>query len=910
MHSVDTLWIVLAAFMVLKMQAGFLCLETGMTRAKNGASVAIKNISDFVVVVLAYWAVGFGMMFGTSLSGAIGTDRYFFAPTADLTIGGTSAAAVFFFQLAFATTAATIVSGAVAERTRFLAYVWLSLWIGALIYPVVGHWAWGGLAIDGQAGWLEAAGFVDLAGSTVVHSVGGWAALVLAVAVGPRLGRFSHRARVFEPASLPLAALGTILLWVGWTGFNAGSLLRFDGQVPLVILATILAAAAGGGFAILLSFLLRGHAAPGFVLNGALAGLVAVTAGAHGLTPAGAILVGAGGAAAMAMASALLVRLRIDDAVDAVPVHLAGGIWGTLAVALVADPAVFDGRGRIEQLGIQALGVAATAIWVIAATGLALALLAHFGGLRARPREEVEGLSLAEHGARGALQLLLEEMRRHRATGSFRPRVPVDRATEVGILADSYNKVLDRVEAEIAERNRLAQSERQARHLAEGAYEAMRRAHEENTRAARRDALTGLGNRLLLEEIMAEARHADALAEGETILCLCIDMDRFKEVNDTYGHAAGDAVLKATADRIAAHLDGDRDLGFRIGGDEFVVLRQMAADEDAERFAATLLGDLCTAVDYGAARLSIGASIGFATVDRSGPPLREAMRRADMALYRAKDQGRNRAVLYAPEIGARFDLHMRLLQDFRKAMETDQIFVEFQPQVSARTHEITGCETLARWLHPERGRIAPDVFIPLADEIGLLEALDRRVLDHALEAMAQWDAAGLHVPRVSVNVSAKRLFGGDLLNELRARPDLPGHRLAFEVLESAFIDRVDDHLRWTIDGIQDLGIEIEIDDFGTGHASFASVFALRPDRLKLDRIFAQRLETDATRRMLTGSLIEMAHRLETRVIVEGVETLAQAEILRDLGAEDLQGYAFGRPMSAEAFLTQARKAVA
>lgn len=910
MAPMDTLWIVLAALMVLKMQAGFLFLETGMTRAKNGASVAIKNIADFVVVVLAFWAVGFGTMFGSSLGGFAGTDWHFFSPSADMTVGGISGAAVFFFQLAFATTAATIVSGAVAERTRFVAYVWLSLWIGALIYPVVGHWAWGGLARDGQAGWLESLGFVDLAGSTVVHSVGGWAALVLAIVVGPRLGRFSRRGRVFEPASLPLATFGTILLWVGWTGFNSGSLLRFDSLVPLVIVATILAAAAGGSCAILLSYFLRGHAQVGFVLNGILAGLVAVTAGAHALSPVTAVAVGAGGAVAMALASALMVRLRIDDAVDAVAVHLAGGIWGTIAVALFADPAAFGGRGRIEQLGIQLLGITATGVWVVLATGLCLSVLAFFGGVRARPREELLGLSLAEHGARGALQILLDQMRRHRTSGSFRPRAPVDRATEVGVLADSYNKVLDRVETEIAERNRLAERERQARHMAEGAYEAMREALDENSRAARRDALTGLGNRLLLEEIMSESRLSDALGTGETIICLCVDMDRFKEVNDTYGHAAGDAVLTATAARIAGMIDGDRDLGFRIGGDEFVILRQMARDESAERYASALLAEICAPVDYGAARLSIGASIGFALVDRSGPPLREAMRRADMALYRAKDQGRNRAVAYAPEIGARFDTHMRLLKDFRRAMETDQIFVEFQPQVSATTREITGCETLARWLHPDRGRIAPDVFIPLAEEIGMLDALDRRVLDHALEALAGWDAAGLHVPRISVNVSAKRLFSGDLLAELAARRDLPGHRLAFEVLESAFIDRVDEQLRWTIDGLQDLGIEIEIDDFGTGHASFASVFALRPDRLKLDRIFAQRLETDPTRRMLTGSLIEMAHRLETRVIVEGVETLGQAEILRDLGAEDLQGYAFGRPMSAEAFMETFRKRVA
>jgi len=223
---------------------------------------------------------------------------------------------------------------------------------------------------------------------------------------------------------------------------------------------------------------------------------------------------------------------------------------------------------------------------------------------------------------------------------------------------------------------------------------------------------------------------------------------------------------------------------------------------------------------------------------------------------------------------------------------------------------LTGCETLARWTHTERGRIAPDIFIPLAEESGLLEALDRRVLDHALDARARWDAAGIHVPRISVNVSAKRLFGGGLLAELRERPALPGNRLAFEVLVSAFIDKVDDQLRWTIDGIQDPGIEIEIDDFGTGHASFASVFALRPGRLKLDRIFAQRLETDATRRMLTGSLIEMAHRLETRVIVEGVETLEQARILHDLGAEDLQGFAFARPMSADGVVQWASKRAA
>ncbi|MEL6316503.1 MAG: diguanylate cyclase, partial [Pseudomonadota bacterium] len=646
MSAVDELWILVAALIVLDLQAGFLALEAGMVRAKNAANVALKNLSDVCLVALAFWAVGFGLMFGPSVGGVIGLGP--FLPDFDDAAFGDGFATLFVFQAAFAATAATIISGAVAERERYVGYICLSITLGAVVYPVAGHWVWAGGLMDGSEGWLQALGFVDFAGATVVHSVGGWAALVAVIALGPRLGRFTRRKRRYEAHSIAMVALGGLFLWIGWGAFNGGSAMMFDKSVGPIIGRTLLTAAAGGAAAIALSMLLYGHLRAEALINGVLAGLVAGTAGIHLFDSADSVLVGAVGAVACMAMTELLEALHIDDVVGAVPVHLGAGVWGTLAVALVVAPEALPTGDRWEQLAVQATGAAAVGLWVVSTVGLLALGLRGAGLLRASKRAEVVGLSVAENRQHSAFLELIEEMKRHQRSGSFSRRVNVERSSEIGALAHRYNRVLDRVEGEISARMNAMRSEREMRRLAEQAFDAMRKAKEESARAARRDTLTGLGNRKLLDELIDTPSRS---AAGRFMVA-AIDLDRFKDVNDSYGHEAGDAVLVATAQRMLTRLDEGRDFAFRIGGDEFVVLMELGPDDaDPQDFCAWLLADLSEAIPYRGVALRCGGSIGYAVAE-GDQPLRAALRQADLALYEAKAQGRNAARAYTPASAA------------------------------------------------------------------------------------------------------------------------------------------------------------------------------------------------------------------------------------------------------------------
>ncbi len=356
-QSVDTIWVLVCTILVLLMQAGFACLESGFVRAKNSINVAIKNVLDFCVAGMGFWLVGFGLMFGASYMGLLGGSGFAFEASAG-GMGNTAWIMVFFFfQLAFCSTSTTIVSGAVAERMSFRGYVITAAILSMAIYPVFGHWAWGGILEGQPAGWLEQRGFVDFAGSTVVHSVGGWIALAAILVLGPRIGRFGHGGKRIEPHDMPMATLGMFLLWIGWFGFNGGSTLALNASVPYILVHTMLAAAAGGIAVTAVSWVRNGLPEVQTALNGILAGLVAITANCHIVSTSSAVLIGAGGGLICYLASHVLARLEIDDAVDAVPVHLAAGVWGTLAVALFGDVSLFPGgHTRLEQLGVQALG--------------------------------------------------------------------------------------------------------------------------------------------------------------------------------------------------------------------------------------------------------------------------------------------------------------------------------------------------------------------------------------------------------------------------------------------------------------------------------------------------------------------------------------------------------------------------
>jgi ammonium transporter len=435
----DLIWVLVTGGLVFTMQGGFLCLEAGLTRSKNAINVALKNLIDFGINTLLYWAVGFGLMYGATRGGWIGTTQ--FAPS----LGTAWPATFFFFQVMFCATSATITSGAVAERLRFLAYVIMSASISTLIYPVFGHWAWTG-AYQAEPGWLARLGFVDFAGSSVVHSVGGWISLAALLILGPRSGRFPKDGppQRMLGSSLPLAMLGIILLYFGWLGFNGGSTLAMNARVPSILVNTVLGGAAGMVTGLVLGYAVRKKPDVLMVMNGTLAGLVAITAACHAVTPLSAALIGAVGCLVMAFLDRLLERLRIDDAVSAVPVHAGAGIWGTLAVGLLGqEQSLGTGLPWLGQVGAQALGIGVCGAWAFGVSYLLFWLINRVYPFRVDPEHEHIGLNVAEHGERTEMVDLLYAMDAQARSGDITLRVPVEPFTEVGQVAGQYNRVLD-----------------------------------------------------------------------------------------------------------------------------------------------------------------------------------------------------------------------------------------------------------------------------------------------------------------------------------------------------------------------------------------------------------------------------------------------------------------------------------
>lgn len=441
---VNLAWVVLCAGLVLLMQAGFTCLETGFARAKNSINVAIKNVIDFCIAAVVFWLFGFAFMFGTSVWGLLGTDK--FLPGSDVK---PDLLAFFLFQLVFCGTATTIISGAVAERMRFSSYLVVSLLISSVIYPVIGHWIWAPSSLTSAGGFLKSHGFLDFAGSTVVHSTGGWVALAAVMIVGPRLGRFNQEGQAIHGHNLPVSALGMFLLWFGWLGFNGGSTYAVNEQVPLILVNTTLAGAAGGLGALATSWWFFHRVEVPIVINGVLGGLVAITASPNIITPARSIAIAFLAGILCTKATSWLERRRIDDVVGAVPVHAICGAWGTLAVALFGDPETWGtGLGRWEQLRIQLFGIGACFVYAFGSGYTLLWLVNQWFPLRVSEEDERTGLNMAEHGASTALVDLVNEMETQRRRGDFSKSVTVEPHTEVGQIAMEYNRVLATVNTE------------------------------------------------------------------------------------------------------------------------------------------------------------------------------------------------------------------------------------------------------------------------------------------------------------------------------------------------------------------------------------------------------------------------------------------------------------------------------
>ncbi|MBK1790505.1 ammonium transporter [Persicirhabdus sediminis] len=396
--DLNTTFVLISAALVFFMQAGFCLLELGCVRAKNCLNVVMKNAVDFCIAMICFLFVGFGLMFGATAMGLLGTEITWLS-----TFNGDSQLWVFWiFQAVFVATAATITSGAMAERTTFIGYCAYTVLISGIIYPILGHWSWGSFAGDyapgfgGTSGWLESLGFSDFAGSTVVHSIGGACALAGVLVIGPRKGRFAKNGDplLISGHNIPLVALGTFILCFGWFGFNCGSNLAAGNEIGRIAVNTMVAAASGGLLGLAAFWIRDGRPEPLSTMNGILGGLVAITACCNVVTPASAVIIGAIAGVVSTLGSELLLKFKIDDVVGAIPVHLFNGIWGTLSVALFNE-AGFAGK----QLGVQALGAFSTSIAAFVAAFIGFKIIHATIGLRASEEEEEDGLDFSEHAS-------------------------------------------------------------------------------------------------------------------------------------------------------------------------------------------------------------------------------------------------------------------------------------------------------------------------------------------------------------------------------------------------------------------------------------------------------------------------------------------------------------------------------
>jgi Amt family ammonium transporter len=430
----DIVWLAVAASLVFLMQAGFCLLESGAVRQKNTLNVAIKNISDMIAAVTVFWAVGYALMFGDSWAGFVGTTAFGLKGVEE-----NYDFMFFVFQAMFVGTAATIMAGAVAERMQYMGYLIATIVLAAFIYPVVGHWVWS------ADGWLYTSGFIDFAGSTVVHSVGAWVALAGVIVTGARIGRFNPDGSVnkINGHDLLLSTVGVMLLWFGWFGFNGGSLLEASEDIGLVLINTVLAAAAGG-FTNLFVANVKGekvHILP--VINGVLGGLVAITAGAAVVDPFYAGVIGSVGGLVVLMGSHVMLHVfKLDDVVDAISVHGFAGVWGTIALALFA-PVERLSHSRLDQVLVQMQGIVVIFFWTFILSLVLFHLIKMLGALRVSEPHELEGLNTSEHGEETVWLETLRTMNYITESRDMTRRVPIEIGTEAGEIAKCFNGLMD-----------------------------------------------------------------------------------------------------------------------------------------------------------------------------------------------------------------------------------------------------------------------------------------------------------------------------------------------------------------------------------------------------------------------------------------------------------------------------------
>ena len=451
--NLDTFWLLMCSILVFLMQAGFMCLESGLTRRKSSINVALKNLADFGIAVVTFWAFGFGLMYGASYSGLVGTKYFLFFTN----VAGYQT--YFVFQAMFVASAETIISGAVAERLKFFSYVIITFFTSGIIYPLVGHWIW---AFDfsnpaKKFGWLGKLGFIDFAGASVVHSVGGWVALSVLLIVGPRTGRFRKGEagkKTFQGSNTPMAALGALILWFGWFGFNGGANLAMDLRIPLILINTFMAASAGLISSSIMGIIVMKKPEPMFMITGPIAGLVSITASCAFVSPANAIIIGAIAGILSGSFLVILEKLKIDDVVNAIPVHLICGIWGTLAIAIFGDMEKMGIEiSRSQQLYVQLIGIVSIGAFCFISSYIIFYIVNYFYPLRVSKINEELGLNIAEHNASTDTHELLNILGKQVETQDYTLRAPQDSFTETGLIGTQYNRMMYKLEEAEKQKN-------------------------------------------------------------------------------------------------------------------------------------------------------------------------------------------------------------------------------------------------------------------------------------------------------------------------------------------------------------------------------------------------------------------------------------------------------------------------
>ncbi|WP_081158893.1 EAL domain-containing protein [Ensifer aridi] len=486
----------------------------------------------------------------------------------------------------------------------------------------------------------------------------------------------------------------------------------------------------------------------------------------------------------------------------------------------------------------------------------------------------------------------------------FRIRLPSGEIRHIRAIGSTYvgangnRKIVGvnwDVTADVETRATLSEAKRLAEaHSAE--LEAARHRMEFN---ALHDPLTGLPNRRFLDQILADrVRKFDA---GARLSIFHIDLDRFKQINDTMGHAAGDEILRHAAGLLRSNAR-ESDFVARIGGDEFVIIRAGGSSEEDTALASRIIEAMSSPVRYKDQECRIGVSIGIAAQTAAADELSQILVNADIALYEAKRRGRNRHETFTGALKTAVFQTKQTADEILRGLEQNEFVAYFQPQFSPKSLDIIGVEALARWDHPTKGLIGPHAFLKTAEDINVVAAIDQKILEQALFQICRWEANGIHIPKVSVNLSYSRLRDEGLVARLE-QMSIPKGRLSFELLESISFDENDVTVMSNIRRIKELGIDIEIDDFGTGYASILSLLKLTPRRLKIDRQLVLPILDSPAERRLVESIIDIGTSLGIEVIAEGVETLDHAHILKELECHGLQGYAFARPMSANDLAT-------